>query len=147
MRILLLAILLALVGCDELSSYDDPRDWGDSSSTGTCTGLATGCQDRPASACTNGCETVTGCYATATWRCPQLRLHDSCEQADGCRWSVDHCEVVASVGCVSHGDRFSCENDATEDCAWGQACRGYVDPCSEAYREATCGLGCEWQPD
>jgi hypothetical protein len=149
--IFLLAFLL--VGCDELSAYDDPRDWGESTSTdrGTCTGVPTRCNVRPATQCGGGCVIVSGaCQSTNNQRCLSHGTSASCEQDVDCVWLLSHCEMLSGgAACDLHSDRVACTNEDSEDCDWDPECQGYADSCSEAQTEAACliNAGCEWISD
>jgi hypothetical protein len=151
MRTLLpLAIVLALVGCDELSSYDDPRDWGETTSTsrGFCTGISVRCEKRRVSQCEGGgCELVTGCQSAANQRCLSHVDVDVCEADADCFWIADGCEVLSDL-CDIHSGEASCRADVDYDCTWAPECDGYAGSCGLIENEADCGrnLGCEWDP-
>ncbi len=96
-----------------------------------------------------GCSWISGRCNGGEVPCNNLG-YAGCELASGCTWRGPviggHCEGSGSLGCPNISKQWLC--DLTPGCSWDETpfCDGQAVPCADRTDEASCTLGCTWQP-
>jgi|GEM_PF-2634824 len=158
--ILILSLALLGAGCDELSSYDDPREsraangggGGGNDTDGTCSGLPLECNQLTETFCANadGCSWRQGCFEPERDTCFARSTEATCE--DGfepfCKWEEDQstCFAPRSNICDLETNQSDCQ-DSFFDCRWGSTCEGDPRSCFGFRDRNSClgQIGCSWR--
>lgn len=139
-------LLIGLMSCDDIPAHDDPRDSLDPEADGRCTGLATQCDDRPASRCGGTCRVTTGCVTDALAVCTAITVANTCDTNTACRWRDGRCETQVNT-CYINESEVACRQSPS-NCSWGNACTGEFISCFLLEVRSSCvASGCVWEPE